>query len=174
MSDPRYPTGRFAPKGTELTAGERHALVDRIRVAPDELRASVSGLSDVQLDTPYRDGGWTPRQIAHHVADSHLNAFVRFKLALTESKPTIKPYDQVEWAKLPDAALPVAPSLEIVDGVHERWVRILEALAPADFAKALVHPEIGVIDLDYLLQLYAWHGRHHATQVGELRKRSGW
>jgi hypothetical protein len=174
MNDPQYPTGKFVPKTSPLTDDERASLVDRIRAAPAELRAAVEGLSDSQLDTPYREGGWSPRQITHHVADSHLNAFVRFKLGVTESKPTIKPYDQAEWAKLADSTLPIASSLGIVDGLHLRWVHLLESFAPADFTRALIHPEFGEIDLDYLLQMYAWHGRHHATQVSELRTRSGW
>ncbi len=173
--DLRYPTGRFTPKGAPLTAEERAALVERIEELPAELRAAVRGLDDEQLDTPYRDGGWSPRQITHHVADSHLNAFVRTKLALTEDRPTIKPYDQEAWAGLPDVSgPPVETSLAIVDGLHARWSRLLRSLAPEQFARAMVHPEIGDIDLDFLLQLYGWHGRHHITQIKELRARKGW
>jgi hypothetical protein len=173
--DVRYPTGKFMPKGAPLTAEERAALVERIEALPAELRAALRGLDDAQLDTPYREGGWSPRQIAHHVADSHLNAFIRMKLALTEERPTIKPYDQEAWAALPDVSgLPVEHSLAIVDGLHARWAGLLRALATDQFARAVVHPEVGDIDLDFLLQLYGWHGRHHATQITELRARNGW
>jgi len=173
--DLRYPTGKFAPKGAPLTAEERVALVERIAALPAELRAAVRGLDDEQLDTPYREGGWSPRQIAHHVADSHVNAFVRMKLALTEDRPTIKPYDQEAWAGLPDVSgLPVEHSLDILEGLHARWTGLLRGLAPDQYARVVLHPEIGDIDLDFLLQLYGWHGHHHTTQITELRARKGW
>jgi hypothetical protein len=176
MSDDlRYPTGKFAPKREPLTAEERDALIERIEALPEELRATLDGLSDAQLDTPYRDGGWSPRQIAHHLADSHLNAFVRMKLALTEERPTIKPYDQAAWATLADVRdVPVGASLAILDGLHTRWTRLLRALPEEAFARPVVHPEMGDIDVSLLLQLYGWHGRHHATQIAQLRARSGW
>lgn len=175
MDDLRYPAGRFTPKGAPLTAEERADFVARIAGLPAELRKAVAGLTDGQLDTPYRDGGWSSRQIAHHIADSHLNAFVRFKLALTEDVPTIKPYGQEAWAALADVGtVPVEASVKIVEGLHERWIALLGALTPEEFARRLAHPEIGEIDLDFLLSLYAWHGRHHVTQIVALRQRQGW
>lgn len=168
----QYPTGRFSPKGAPLTDEERAAFRRRIAALPAEARAAVSGLDGAVLDTPYREGGWTPRQIIHHLADSHLNAFTRFKLALTEDLPTIKPYDQERWAATADVSgVGVEASLAILDGLHERWARLLESLTPADFGRCLNHPEIGTIDLDFLLQLYAWHGAHHVAQVHGLRAR---
>jgi hypothetical protein len=175
MSDVRYPTGRFEAKGAPLTGDERRTLTTRIRELPALARAGVTGLTDAQLDTPYREGGWSPRQIIHHLADSHLNAFVRTKLALTADRPTITPYDQAAWAELADVrGVPVETSLAILDGLHERWSRLLDDLEAGDFARQLTHPEIGHIDVDLLLQLYAWHGRHHVTQINQLRKRLGW
>ncbi len=175
MESLQYPTGKFAPKGAPLTPDERRELQARIRTLPGEVRAAVKGLTDPQLDTPYREGGWSPRQVAHHLADSHLNAFVRFKLALTEDVPTIKPYDQERWSALADVrGVPVDASLAILDGLHERWSRLLGSLTEVDFARSLRHPEIGEIDLDFLLQMYGWHGRHHATQISDLRQRRGW
>jgi uncharacterized damage-inducible protein DinB len=176
MSDDlRYPTGKFAPKRAPLTAEERDALIERIEVLPGRLRTALEGLGDEQLDTPYREGGWSPRQIAHHLADSHLNAFVRMKLALTEDNPTIKPYDQDAWAELPDVeGVPVDASLSILEGLHARWSRLLRRIPEEGFVRPVVHPEMGDIDVGFLLQLYGWHGHHHATQITELRGRSGW
>lgn len=175
MSEDRYPIGEFEPKGEPLTSDERAALAERVTALPSDLDAAVEGLDEEQLDTPYRVGGWSPRQIVHHLADSHMNAFVRFKLGLTEERPTIKPYDQDAWTMLSDVErVPVAASLGIVHGLHARWARLLEGMADADFRRKLVHPEIGEIDLDYLLQMYAWHGHHHTTQIRELRTRMGW
>jgi hypothetical protein len=175
IEDLRYPTGKFVPKGEPLTEDERAALIERIEALPGELRAALDGLVDAQLDTPYREGGWSPRQITHHLADSHLNAFVRIKLALTEHRPTIKPYDQNAWSTLPDVeGVPVATSLAILDGLHARWARLLRALPGEAFSRPLAHPEIGDIDVALLLQLYGWHGRHHAAQITGLRARSGW
>jgi len=173
--DVRYPTGRFTPGKAPLTPAERHDLIERIAALPAELRSAVEGLGDPQLDTPYREGGWSPRQIAHHIADSHLNAFLRVKLALTEERPTITPYDQEAWARLPDVTgVPVESSLQLVQGLHARWVSLLRSMSPDDFARAVVHPEIGEIDMDFILQLYGWHGRHHTTQITQLRAREGW
>lgn len=175
MESLKYPTGKFAPKGAPLTEDERAALMTRIRTLPGEARAAARGLTDAQLDTPYREGGWSPRQIIHHLADSHLNAFVRFKLALTEDEPTVKPYDQERFSTLSDVrGVPVEASLAILEGLHERWSRLLSSLTPAEFARKVHHPEIGPIDLDFLLQMYGWHGRHHVTQVTDLRAREGW
>lgn len=175
MPSLRYPTGEFQPKGAPLTPEERAPLIARIGTLPREARAAVKGLDDARLDTPYREGGWCPRQIIHHLADSHLNAVIRFKLALTEDVPTVKTYEQERWAVLADVkGVPVEASLSILDGLHERWSRILVAMTPSDFARRLRHPELGDIDLDFLLQMYGWHGRHHVTQITELRVRQGW
>lgn len=171
----QYPTGRFSPKGAPLTDEERAAFRRRIAALPGEARAAVAGLDAAALDAPYREGGWSPRQIVHHLADSHLNAFVRFKLGLTEDVPTIKPYEQDRWAETADVAgVGVEASLSILDGLHERWARLLESLTPADFGRRLNHPEIGTIDVDFLLQMYAWHGGHHVAQITGLRRARGW
>ena len=164
MSDLQYPIGRFSlPVST--TADERQAWIREIARTPKELRAAVEGLSPEQLDTPYRPGGWTARQVAHHVPDSHMNAFIRFRLALTEDSPTIKPYDQSAWAKLADAAEDPAVSIQILEGLHRRWHRLLEAMSEADFARRAVHPDHGPVTNDWFLQLYAWHGRHHIGHI---------
>ncbi|HLU39966.1 MAG TPA: putative metal-dependent hydrolase [Planctomycetota bacterium] len=174
QTDPRYPIGPFDPP-TTVTPELRAGWIDAIRATPDALRASVAGLSDAQLDTPYRDGGWTVRQVVHHLADSHLHAYCRTKYALTEERPAVKAYDENTWAALPDSSLPVAPSLALLGGVHERWVAVLASLRAEDFARAWFHPERGkTFDLDFLLALYAWHGRHHVAHVTELRARRGW
>jgi hypothetical protein len=139
------------------------------------LRAAVLGLSEEQLDTPYRPGGWTVRQVVHHVPDSHMNAYVRFKLALTEEAPTIKPYAEARWAELPDTRLtPPEVSLTLLDNLHERWVNILRNMTPEDFERRLQHPEKGLLTLDAMLSLYSWHGRHHVAHVNGLRQRMGW
>ena len=174
MPNPSYPIGPFKYSGS-ATPKDRLAWIADIAAAPGQLRAAVRGLSDAQLDTPYRDGGWTVRQVVHHVPDSHLNAYLRFKLALTEDEPTIKPYDQERWADLPDGRTgSVEVSLAILEGLHERWVRLLRSLGPAEFARKLNHPEMGILDLDYLAAMYAWHGKHHTAHVTALRDRKGW
>ena len=174
MTDLRYPTGKLS-YDDNLTADKRTALIARVAAAPAALRAAVSGLSDAQLDTAYRPGGWSVRQVVHHVPDSHLNAYVRFKLALTEDNPTIKPYQESAWANLADTRLtPVDVSLSLLDAVHHRWVVLLNSMSETDFARTLMHPENGSMTLDRLLQMYAWHGGHHVAHVTELRKREGW
>jgi uncharacterized damage-inducible protein DinB len=171
MEDLRYPVGKFK-FDPEISTEKRLHWIKAIGGAPAALAAAVDGLTASQLDVPYRPGGWTVRQVIHHVADSHMNAFVRFKLALTEDKPTIKPYDQDGWANTPDAGkAPIEASLALVAALHERWVTLLESLKPDDFRRALIHPEIGEIDLDKTLQIYAWHGGHHAAQITALRRR---
>jgi uncharacterized damage-inducible protein DinB len=173
--DLRYPVGRFvAPTETDAAAlaiwrGDLAAL-------PGKLRAAVAGLSGAQLDTPYRDGGWTVRQTVHHIADSHLNAYCRFRLALTEDLPTIKPYLEARWAELPDARmLPIAPSLEILDGVHARLIALVDAMTPAEWQRGFVHPEHGrTMTLAQTAALYAWHSRHHVAHITALRQRNGW
>ena len=174
MEDLRYPVGRFQ-RPQSLEPKQRRAAIDTIAEAPTKLRAAVAGLTDGQLDTPYRPEGWTVRQVIHHVPDSHLNAYTRFKLALTEDTPTIKPYDEAAWAKLEDSkSTPVATSLALLDAVHDRWIRILRAMSPSDFSRTLNHPENGVMNLDQMLALYEWHSRHHVAHVTNRRQRSGW
>jgi uncharacterized damage-inducible protein DinB len=175
MTDLRYPIGEFQFDGRTLTAGEREELIDRIAAQPDRLREAVTGLDDEQLDTPYRPGGWTVRQVAHHVPDSHMNALTRLKLALTEEVPTIRPYDEDAWAKLEDVRLtPISVSLDLLDALHRRWVMLLRSLTPEQFGRSFRHPEIGDVSLDKMLALYAWHGDHHVGHVTSLRERMGW
>ena len=171
--DPSYPVGKFTPvanPGPDVLTQSAAAL----SALPSTIRAAVDGLTDAQLDTPYRDGGWTVRQVVHHVADSHMNGLTRVKLALTEDSPTIKPYEQQHWANLADSKLPIELSLRILDGVHERLDAIIASLTPADYAKTFVHPANGLTRLDNWVQLYAWHSRHHVAHITELRKRRGW
>ncbi len=166
----RYPIGRFQFEA-EITVEQRREWLDQIAEAPARLRAAIEGLSPQQLDTPYRPGGWTVRQVVHHLPDSHLNAYVRFRLALTEDEPVIKPYAEDRWAELADAKTgPVEPSLDLLEALHDRWVRLLRSLAPADWARTFRHPERGVMTLDHTLGLYAWHGRHHVAQIQAARK----
>ena len=173
--DLRYPIGPFETEGRPLTPEERKRLIDVIEEHPERMRASVSGLDDQQLDTPYREGGWTVRQVVHHVVDSHLNAYVRFKLAVTEDSPTIRTYDEKEWATLPDACeAPVQVSLDLLAALHRRWVDFLRALTPEDFRRSFVHPEMGALHVDALLEIYGWHGPHHVAHVTRLREREGW
>lgn len=174
MEELRYPVGRFSPRAP-LTAADRRGFIEEIRRGPAALREALRGLDDAQLDTPYREGGWTLRQVAHHVPDSHLNAYLRFRWVLTEEEPTIKTYDEAAWARLPDVATtPVELSLALLDALHARWVSCLEAIRDGDWARTFRHPELGVLDLDTLLQIYAWHGRHHVAHVTSLRRRMGW
>jgi uncharacterized damage-inducible protein DinB len=159
-----------------MTPEARKEAIDAIALAPGALRAALAGLTAEQLDTPYRAGGWTVQQVAHHVADSHLNAFVRFKIALTEDVPEIRPYDEGAWADTPDVlAVPVEASLAILDGLHARWTSLLRSMERDEFKRLFRHPEHdGTPDLDWLLQLYAWHGAHHVAHVVSLRDRMGW
>jgi hypothetical protein len=173
--DPRYPIGKFEWSGGEATAQERAVRIAQIEECPAGLRAAVHHLDDAQLDTPYRDGGWTVRQVVHHVPDSHMNAYVRFKLGLTEDTPTIKPYEENSWAQLPDSrTAPIGVSLDLLENVHARWVIVLRAMRASDFARTIKHPESGVQTLDRVLALYAWHGRHHIAHVTSLREKRGW
>ena len=173
LNDPRYPIGRFAPP-TANTAETRAALIDNLRQLPSKLHQAVSGLNDAQLDTPYRDCGWTVRQVVHHLADSHANSYIRVKLALTEDWPTINAYDEAAWARMPDSSLPIASSLELIEALHIRWVAVLESLAESDFQKGFIHPERGRSDLATTLAIYSWHGRHHTAHITRLRERMGW
>jgi uncharacterized damage-inducible protein DinB len=172
--DPRYPIGKFElPK--EVTPASRQAAIDDIAATPGKVRAAVAGLSDAQLDTPYREGGWTVRQVVHHLVDSHMNAYIRLRFALTENQPTIKPYDENNWANLEDArSAPVEVSLKLLEPLHERWVRLLRSVKAEDYARTLLHPDFGVKNLDWLLFLYSWHGKHHTAHITQLRKQKGW
>ena len=173
LDDLRYPIGRFTPPtSSEPAARSEHISV--LRMLPGNLQAAISGLSHTQLDTPYRDGGWTVRQLIHHVADSHANAYVRTKLALTEDWPTIKPYDEAAWARLPDSQLPIDGSLAMISALHERWVALLESLSESDFHRGYNHPESGRQELSTVLALYAWHSRHHTAHITALRSRMCW
>jgi DinB superfamily len=172
--DPRYPIGVLEIPAV-VTPALRQSAIDTIAETPAKFRAAVRGLNDAQLDTPYRDGGWTVRQVVHHLPDSHVNAYVRLKLALTESAPTIKPYAEEKWARLADSfSTPIEVSFALLESLHTRWVLLLRALTPEDFAKKLVHPEHGEKNVDWLLFVYAWHGPHHTAHVTELRKSRGW
>lgn len=171
--DLRYPIGKLARRSS-LSSTDRRAAIDAIAAAPAQLRTAVRGLSDPQLDTSYRPGGWTVRQLVHHVADSHMNAFIRFRLALTEDHPTVKPYDEAEWAKLADATMPIDVSLDLLERLHQRMVHLLRSLDDKDFQRTINHPENGSMTLDALLDTYAWHGRHHIAHVTSLRERSKW
>lgn len=173
LSDPRYPVGHFTAPA-HSTPTDRAAHIDTLRNLPARIREAVQGLTNAQLDTPYREGGWTARQVVHHVADSHMNSYVRFKLALTEDWPTIKPYDEAAWAELPDSKLPVEISLGALESLHARWVALLESLSDADFERGYVHPENGRQSLAFALALYAWHSRHHTAHITTLRARMGW
>jgi hypothetical protein len=172
--DLRYPIGPFTPT-LPATSDIRGAAIAAIAALPHDMRAAVDGLTDAQLDTPYREGGWTARQVVHHVADSHMNGFIRVKLALTEQNPTIKPYDEKQWALLADTRLPVTVSLDLLDVLHRRWVEIYRAMSSDQFARTFVHPEHGAtFTLDEHVQDYAWHGRHHVAHIAGLRRRQGW
>ena len=172
--DLRYPVGdlKFDP---HFDAAKRAAAIRHIAELPEKMSAAVAGLNDAQLDTPYREDGWTVRQVVHHVVDSHLNAYVRCKLIVTEANPPLKAYSEKAWADLPDAkSLPVSLSLSIIDGLHRRWATFLESLPASDFARTGIHSERGPITIDTLLQIYGWHCRHHVAHITGLRKRQGW
>lgn len=174
MSDLRYPIGKFV-RTDHADAGTRVVAIAAIEEAPRIFSSLVSDLSEDKLDMPYRPEGWTVRQVVHHVCDSHMNAYVRFKLTVTEEEPLVKTYKEKVWAELLDArTLPVGPSLQLLSALHERWVVFLRSLGASDFQKSLTHPDHGKIPLDNLLQLYAWHGRHHAAHISSLRERMGW
>jgi uncharacterized damage-inducible protein DinB len=170
----RFPIGRlgFDP---DVTPDKRRAFIRQIADTPSALGAAIAGLDDQQLDTPYRQEGWTVRQVVHHLPDSHMNAYIRFKLALTEDNPTIKPYDEAAWARIADTArTPPDVSLQLLEALHRRWVVLLDSLQPSEFARPVQHPESGPLTVDRLLQIYAWHGRHHVAHITELKRREGW
>ena len=173
--DPSYPIGRFTPPAVVYPTLRTEAI-EEIADLPAHLRKAVDGLTDAQLDTPYRSGGWTVRQVVHHLADSHMNAYIRLKLAITEHEPTIKPYNEADWARLVDSRLPIAPSLAILDGLHARWAELLRTLTTEDFARRWYHPEYpdAPRTIDWLVQIYSWHCRHHVAHITGLRQRQGW
>lgn len=171
--DLRYPVGKFKFPET-VTPQERDQFVDEIAATPGHLRAAVAGLSDEQLDTPYRPGGWTVRQVVHHVADSHMNSFIRYRLGLTEDEPTIKPYMEDRWALLADAKMPIDVSLTLLDSLHQRWIVMLRAMGDSEWKRVIRHPEMGAFTLEKNAALYAWHGRHHVAHINSLRTRMAW
>ncbi|KAA6458810.1 putative metal-dependent hydrolase [Acidobacteria bacterium AB60] len=170
MDELRYPIGRFNP----AAAGSRNDQIETLRRLPERLRAAIDGLNDSQLDTPYREGGWTVRQLVHHIADSHANSYIRVKLALTEENPVITAYDEAAWARLPDSSLPIAVSLPFIDAVHTRLVSLLESMSEEDFQKTFRHPERGQVTLANNLAIYDWHCKHHTSHITRLRERMGW
>ena len=177
--DLQYPIGKFAwdrsGEGLLASEAERQQWLADIEDTPARLRAAVAGLTEAQFDTPYRPGGWTVRQVVHHLPDSHMNAYVRFRLALTEDEPTIKPYEEKRWATLSDAVTaPPEVSLTLLEGLHQRWVLLLRSMKPEDFARGIKHPELGPVKLEKYLAMYAWHGKHHVAHITGLRERSGW
>jgi hypothetical protein len=168
--DPRYPVGKFK-KPDAYTGASRAEAIDTIAALPANMRKAVAGLSEAQLDTPYREGGWTIRQVVHHVADSHVNAYIRMRFTVTEEKPTLKPYDEAVWAELPDAKSgPTEPSLAILDGIHARWAALLRSRKPEEFSRAFVHPQYGERILDWNVAMYAWHCRHHVAHIATARQ----
>src|SRR5690348_5791796 len=174
MTDPRYPIGKYVPDEA-ADAATLARWIDEVAGAPAGMRAAVEGLGEAELDTPYREGGWTLRQVVHHVPDSHMNAYVRWKLALTEDQPTIKPYEEARWAELVDTkSTPIEVSLALLDNLHDRWVRLLRSISDSGFSRTFRHPDHGVRTLDWMLFLYEWHGKLHTAHITELRKSKGW
>ncbi|HEU4456276.1 MAG TPA: bacillithiol transferase BstA [Longimicrobium sp.] len=174
MTDLRFPVGRFDPRA-EITPGRREAWIGEIAALPVRLREAVAGLSEERLDTPYREGGWTVRQVIHHLPDSHMNGYVRAKLSLTEEAPLIKTYDEARWAELADTRdTPPEVSLALLDALHARWAVLYRSLDEAQWKRTFTHPELGAMTLERHLSLYAWHGRHHTAHVTSLRERMGW
>jgi hypothetical protein len=178
MSDLRYPVGKFewiAPQSEQQAAQDRGMYIDTLAKLPAQMRTAVQDLRPEQLDTPYRPNGWTVRQVVHHVPDSHMNAYIRFKLALTEHEPHIKTYNEGDWAKLPDSSVtPIDVSLHLLAALHSRWVDLLQSMQPSDFGRAMYHPEHGVLSLERMLAMYAWHSRHHLAHITSLRERMQW
>ena len=170
----RYPIGRFEPP-SRIDRDQIGRWISDIEALPADLRRTVRGLTDTQLNTPYRPGGWTIRQVIHHLPDSHINSFIRFKLALTENRPEIKPYFEDRWAELPDYSMtPVSASLDLLEGLHQRWVALLRSLTRQDLERTFIHPESGLVKLPETIGSYAWHGRHHLAHIREAIRREGW
>lgn len=172
-NDLRFPIGKF-DSGREVTPELRRQFIQAIKDLPENIKNAVADLNDEQLDTPYRPEGWTVRQTVHHVADSHLNSYIRFKLALTEETPTIRPYYEDRWAELKDSEMPIDVSMKIIEGVHARWANLLDSMSDADFQRKLIHPETGDWTLEKMLGLYEWHGKHHTAHITNLRERNDW
>lgn len=174
MEELQYPIGRFKAD-PETNAAKRAEWIANYELMPAQLRAAVAGLTEAQLDTPYRPEGWTVRQVVHHLADSNMNSYIRIRLGLTEETPTVKPYDENGWSALVDSrTAPIELSFQILDGLHARWIMFLRAMSDADFARVIVHPEAGRLTLDDMLQMYDWHSRHHIAHITRLRERNGW
>ena len=171
--DPRYPVGDFVAPAT-ITPDDRVGAIATLAELPEELRNAVDGLDAAQLNTPYREGGWNVRQLVHHIADSHMNAFVRVRLALTEDWPTIKTYDENAWAMLHDVAAPVEGSLELVESLHARWVMLLQSLKGDQWLRGYKHPQDGPVTVEMATLLYAWHSLHHVAHITHLRSKEGW
>ena len=171
--DLQYPIGRFTPSGSS-TQDQVRPWIDDIAALPSDLRRTVEPLTDSRLDTPYRPDGWTVRQVVHHLPDSHMNSVIRFKWALTEDRPVIKPYDEKGWAVLPDCEEPIAHSLDLLDALHSRWVDLLRSLSWPHLQREFVHPESGAVTLADTIGVYAWHGRHHLAHIERLVAREGW
>jgi hypothetical protein len=172
--DLSYPIGKFEYAGSS-TPEQRAQYIGEIEQTPARLRDAIRGLNEQQLNTPYRPAGWTVRQVVHHVPESHMNAYTRFKLGLTEDNPTIKPYNEKRWSETPDVAItPLEVSLALLENLHKRWVNLLRALTAADLERTIMHPELGQVKLDRYLAMYAWHGKHHVAHITSLRQRSGW
>ena len=172
-TDPRYPIGRFVAPAT-ISDDDRTGAIATLAELPEQLRNAVDGLTFAQLSTPYRDGGWTVRQVVHHIADSHMNAVIRVKLALTEDWPTVKPYDEAAWAKLHDTAAPVEWSLELIESLHARWVMLLQSLNEAQWHRGYNHPEDSRVTVEHATLVYAWHSRHHVAHITHLRAKENW
>lgn len=170
--DMKYPIGKFQFAG-EITNSETKNWINEIEELPRLLRDAVKDLDYIQLDTPYRPEGWTVRQVIHHLADSHMNAYIRFKLALTEEEPVIKPYDEAKWAELPDYKLPIDISLSMLEALHKRWTNLLRSLSPSDMKKTFIHPDSGGVSVGENIGIYAWHGRHHLAHITSLCNRQG-
>lgn len=169
-----YPIGTFH-YSEAITPQQRKLWIEELRKLPSELRNTVEGLSDERLETPYRPAGWTVRQVVHHLPDSHMNSYVRFRIALTEDSPSIRAYREAEWAQLSDARFgPIEPSLQILDGLHARWTALLEKLTDDEFGCTFHHPELREVRLDWALGLYAWHSRHHLAHIQNLGRRMNW
>ncbi len=171
--DLSFPIGKYG-KDSEITPEQRKQFISEIAELPSVLREAVNNLSNEQIDLPYRPEGWTVRQVVHHVGDSHMNSFIRFKLALTEDNPTIRPYAEDLWAETAEYKMPLEVSLNLIDSIHRRWTTLLESMSDEDFTRTLNHPETGGWTLENQLGLYAWHGKHHAAHIDNLKKRNGW
>ncbi len=171
--DLSYPIGKY-DKDTKISLEQRKQFIREIGELPNNLREMLKNMSEEQIDSPYRPEGWTIRQVVHHIGDSHLNSFIRFKLALTEKNPTIRPYAEDLWAETAEYKMPVDVSLNLINSIHRRWAALLESMSDEDFARTLNHPETGVWTLENLLGMYVWHGKHHTAHINNLKKRSGW